>query len=214
MPGIFHHEATYRGGDALAKIAEVSIALCGAGALGSHLADNLARQGFQKLRVIDRDRVEEHNVGTQLYGQSDVGGWKVELLRNQLFRATGIEIDAVRKELTERNIRGLLEPGWLVIDTFDNSTSRELVQRHCRAAGLGCLHAGLFADYGEVIWDEVYRVPRDVSGDVCDYPLARNLVLLTVAVASETVIRSVLTGERANWTITLGDFAVRGNECR
>jgi tRNA A37 threonylcarbamoyladenosine dehydratase len=44
-----------------------------AGALGSQLADNLARQGFQQLRVIDRDCVEEHNVSTQLYGESDVG---------------------------------------------------------------------------------------------------------------------------------------------
>ena len=42
----------------------------------------------------------------------------------------------------------------LVIDTFDNSASRRLLQNHCRAHGLACLHAGLFADYGEVIWDE------------------------------------------------------------
>src|SRR5262245_18932230 len=30
------------------------LTLCGAGALGSHLADNLIRQGFGPLRVIDR----------------------------------------------------------------------------------------------------------------------------------------------------------------
>lgn len=209
MPSKFHHETVYRGADALARLAEVHITLCGAGAVGSQLADNLARQGFQKLRVIDRDRVEEHNVGTQLYGQSEVGGWKVELLRNRLFRATGIEIEAVQKELTDRNVRALLKSSDLVIDAFDNSASRELVQRHCRATSLKCLHVGLNSDYGEVIWDEDYRVPRDVTGDVCDYPLARNLILLSVAVASETLIRFVLGGERKNLSITLRDFAVR-----
>src|SRR5262249_43342265 len=170
MAGKFHHEALYRGAESLAKLADFPLTLCGAGALGSHLADNLARQGFRKLRVIDRDRVEEHNVSTQLYGEGDVGGWKVEVLRQRLFRATGGEVEAVRKQLTDRTARSLRPDGGLVLDTFDNSASRRLVQDHCRDARLACLHVGLYADYGEVIWDEHYRVPPDVAGDVCDYP--------------------------------------------
>ena len=103
MADKFHHERIYRGADLLARLETVPITLCGAGALGSLLADNLARQGFRRWTVIDRDRVEEHNVGTQLYGESEVGAWKVEALRNRLFRAVGVEIEAVAKELTERN---------------------------------------------------------------------------------------------------------------
>jgi molybdopterin/thiamine biosynthesis adenylyltransferase len=209
MAGKLHHEELYRGAGRLARLAEVPLVLCGAGALGSHLADNLARQGFRRLRAIDRERIEEHNVGTQLYGEAEVGAWKVEVLRQRLFRAAGVEADAVRKELNERNARSLLQGAGLVLDTFDNSAARRLVQGACRALALPCLHAGLYADYGEVVWDEVYRVPRDVAGDVCDYPLARNLVLLTVAVASEVVVRFALDGVRQNWSATLGDFAVR-----
>jgi molybdopterin-synthase adenylyltransferase len=209
MAGKFHHEVIYRGAGSLAKLAELNATLCGAGALGSQLADNLARQGVQHLRVIDRDRIEEHNVGTQLYGESEVGAWKVEVLRQRLFRATGIEIDALRKELTDRNARSLLEGAGLVIDTFDNSASRRLIQEHSRREQRPCLHVGLYADYGEVIWDEHYRVPQDVPGNVCDYPLARNLVLLMVALASEVILRFVLDGSRQDWSATLRDFAVR-----
>ncbi len=209
MAGKFHHEELHRGADAVTKLAAVRVTLCGAGALGSHLADNLVRQGFGPLRVIDRDRVEEHNVSTQLYGTSDVGAWKVEVLRNRLFRATGVEVEAVAKELAERNARSLLKGSSLVVDTFDNSSSRQLVQEQCRALAIPCLHAGLYEDYGEVIWDERYRVPSDVAGDVCDYPLARNLVLLVVAVASEALVRFVLDGVRQDWSATLRDFAIR-----
>lgn len=207
MAGMLHHERIYRGPEALAQLAETRVTLCGAGALGSHLADNLVRQGVRQLRVIDRDKVEEQNVGTQLYGDAEVGVRKVEALRNRLFRATGVEVDAIGKELTARNSRGLL--AGLVIDAFDNSASRRLVQETCRSEGLTCLHVGLFADYAEVIWDEHYRVPADVDGDVCDYPLARNLVLLAVAVASEAFMRAVVHGERRNWSLTLRDFGVR-----
>lgn len=208
MPGKFHHESLYRGPEQLSRLADVRLTLCGAGALGSHLADNLARQGFRHLRVIDFDRIEEHNVSTQIYGEQDVGAWKVDVLRNRLFASTGVEIDAVRKELTERTCRKLLNDSDVVVDLFDNSASRQLVQDQCRSAKLNCLHVGLFEDYGEVVWDPQYRVPRDTVGDVCDYPLARNLVLLTAAVASETVVRFVLDGEQQSWSLTLKDFRI------
>jgi molybdopterin-synthase adenylyltransferase len=213
MAGKFHHEAIYRGPALLAKLSELRVILCGAGAVGSNLADNLVRQGVSNLRAIDRDRVEEHNVSTQAYGEGDVGVWKVEALRNRLFRVAGVEVDPVRKELTAQNARQLLGGGGdLIVDAFDNSASRRLVQETARASGVPCLHVGLYADYAEVVWDEHYRVPNDVAGDVCDYPLARNLVLLAVAVASETIVRFAADGRRENWSATLGDFGVRAME--
>ena len=108
-----------------------------------------------------------------------------------------------------RSAKSLLEDGGLIIDSFDNSASRRLVQDQCRALKVTCLHVGLYADYGEVIWDERYRVPQDVAGDVCDYPLARNLILLLIAVASEVLVRFALTGAQQNYSVTLRDFAVR-----
>src|SRR5437870_893835 len=119
MAGKFHHEEIYRGADRVAQLGNVPLTLCGAGALGSHLADNLARQGFGRLRLIDRDRVEQHNVSTQLYGESDVGAWKVDVMRSRLFRAVGVEIEAVQKELNDRTARSLLKESGIVIDTFD-----------------------------------------------------------------------------------------------
>ena len=212
MAGKFHHEQLYRGEELIGKLAALRVVLCGAGAIGSNLADNLIRQGLAKLRAIDHDRIEEHNVSTQLYGEAEVGSFKVEALRNRLFRAAGVEIEPVRKELNAGNAKQLLKDYDLVIDAFDNSSSRQLVQDHCRAAKIPCLHVGLHADYCEVVWDEHYRVPRDVAGDVCDYPLARNIVLLAVVLASEAVLRFIAGGAAQaagrGWSATLGDLSI------
>ena len=208
----FRHEEQYRGREALQRLAEARLVLCGAGAVGSNLADGLARQGACFLRVVDLDRVEEGNLGTQLWTRDDVGAFKAEALRNHLFRAVGVEIDAVPKRLAEGNMRKLLAGAELVIDGFDNSASRRLVAEHCAGAGIPCLHVGLSAEYAEVLWNEGYRVSEDAGVDVCDYPLARNLVQLAVAVAAETVIRFLTTGARENRTVTLRDFAVRAAE--
>ena len=209
MAGKFHHEEIYRGAGAARRLAEPLVVLCGAGALGSNLADNLTRQGLRRLRAIDRDRVEEHNVGTQVYGEGDVGAWKVEVLRNRLFRSVGVEIEARREELGPGNAGKLLEGADIVVDAFDNSASRALVKEGAARLGIPCLHAGVAADYGEVVWDPAYRVPGDAGADVCDYPLARNLVLLVVAVASEAIVESILGGARRSWSVTLRDLSVR-----
>ena len=101
--------------------------------------------------------------------------------------------------------------GDLVIDAFDNSTSRQAVQHHARQTKVPCLHAGLFEDYCEIIWDEQYRVPSEAvnAPAVCDYPLARNIVLLAVAIASETVVQFITDASRVSRSATLRDFGVR-----
>ncbi|MFN8658028.1 MAG: ThiF family adenylyltransferase [Candidatus Obscuribacterales bacterium] len=204
----FHHEQIFRGQDAMRKIAGASVLICGAGALGSNLAETLARMGVTNMTVIDKDRVEEHNVGTQVYSLDDVGGQKAELLRNLLYREVGVEITARAQELTEKNVSKLLKGATLVVDVFDNTASRRLVTDYCRDNGIACLHAGMNDAYGEVIWNEKYRVPSDAGIDVCDYPLARNLVTLVVSVAAEVLVRYVLTGQKRNYSVTVGDLSI------
>jgi molybdopterin/thiamine biosynthesis adenylyltransferase len=208
MSGKLLHEEIYRGSAGLAKLSALQVVLCGAGAVGSNLADNLTRQGFSKLRAIDHDRIEEHNVSTQLYGVSEVGVWKVEALRNRIFRGAGVEIETERKELTERNAGALLKDADVILDTFDNSAARQLVQIEARRVGKPCLHIGVSGDYAEVIWDERYKVPRDVGEDACNYPLARNLVLLAVAIASETLVGFAIDGVRLDRSVTLRDLRI------
>ena len=49
----------------------------------------------------------------------------------------------------------------------------------------------------------------DALDDVCDYPLARNLALLTATAACESALAFLLDGERREFTITLADLAIR-----
>ncbi len=114
------------------------------------------------MTVIDFDRVEQHNLGTQSYEEGDIGALKVDALRARCYRATGVEIVVVSQPLTERNAAKLLRHADLVLDTFDTSASRRLVTDTCATLGRPCLHLGMHTDYGEVHWNEGYRVPGDV----------------------------------------------------
>jgi len=208
----FLHESLMRGEDALKKIAEAHITVCGVGAIGSNLTENLARQGFKDFFIIDFDRIEEHNIGTQSYHADEVGMQKVRALRNHLFRISKVLAECTELELDEANARRFLSEPGIVIDSFDNRASRKVVTEFCAQTKKDCLHLGLNEAYGEVMWNEEYRIPQDRGVDACNYPLARNIIILTVAVASETLIDFVLTGKKTNRFITLKDFTIEEME--
>jgi molybdopterin/thiamine biosynthesis adenylyltransferase len=205
----FFHEQLHRNPDVMRRITDFPVTVCGAGALGANIVESLARQGFATIRVIDRDRIEERNLSTQPYYATDVGAFKAKILANALYRALGLKLDARTDDVTTSNAAKLLKESALVVDAFDNSGSRQTVKDHCASANLDCLHAGLARGYAEVIWHEKYRVPSATQDDVCDYPLARNLVMLTVAVACEAIVKFIANGEKPSFTITLDDFAVK-----
>jgi len=203
------HETHYRMPSAMQRLKDARITVCGAGALGANAAESLARQGVGTLVLIDRDRVEESNLCTQPYLRTDVGAPKARVMAHALTRAVGCAVSGQCLELGTVNARKLLKGSTLVLELFDNTVSRALVQKTCAELGIPCVHAGTHADYSEITWDPGYRVPDDTGLDPCNYPLARNLVLLTVAALGEVVVDFLVNGVMRNLTLTLRDLCVR-----
>lgn len=207
------HEIVYRGEEVIESIGKLPVVVCGVGAIGSNLVDNMVRQGFRDITVIDDDRIEEHNRHTQVWQRRDVGSLKVQAMKSHVFNAMQVSIKDQKLRLTGSTAKKLLPKDSLVIDGFDNSESRQVVKDYCEANDIDCLHVGLFENYAEVIWNESYLVPGDAqAADVCEYPLARNVILLAISVATDVVIRYVASGEREQYTITLKDFRISPKE--
>ena len=207
------HEVAWRGDDYAAKLANKLVTVCGCGALGSNLVDSLARMGVPKIRVVDFDRIEASNVGTQVWSSSDVGAFKTEAMKRHAFKAAGVEIEAITKMLDESNVKSTFRHSQLVVDCFDNADSRRVVRDACKLHSMPCLHAGMSNDgFAEVTWNDSYKIPKaNAGGDPCDVPLTRSLVLLTVGVMVEEIMNFFLAkkARMKNWTITINDLQIR-----
>ena len=59
---------------------ERTITVVGAGGLGSPTVIGLAKTGFKRIRVVDFDKVETHNLPTQFFTKADVGVSKADAL--------------------------------------------------------------------------------------------------------------------------------------
>lgn len=203
------HERLYRSNETIKRVSSASICICGCGAIGANLADSLSRMGVRHIRLIDFDRVEQHNIGTQPWLNEDIGMKKVVALFNIIYRATRFSPVTSDNKLDAGNQSKLIGKPDLIIDAFDNSDSRGCVVAYADRTHIPCLHIGLAADYAEIIWNERYKVPQASGADDCNYPLARTTIMLAVAVATEVVIRFIDKKIMRNYTITLNDFAIK-----
>lgn len=208
------HERAYRSEEVLDKVARFRIAMFGCGAVGSNLAILLARMGFIKFLLIDGDRVNLDNLGSQAYRFEHQGRYKADSLQfilGMLFPPYEMPLPKVhhrhlhsvndmRRALGYRHYAG--DVG-LVIDSTDNHAARELVTTFCREWELNCLHVGMNGAYGEVSWNENYQVPQDLEDlpDDCAHPFSITLVYRLAALAAESVLAFVADGEKVNYRI-------------
>lgn len=146
----------------------MKILFCGGGALGSHallIGRSLGRSldAAVELAVVDFDRVETGNLRSQWFVKPMVGKHKASALKLQLLNFHGVTLKDYPVRLTADNIGTLFDGVGLLVDTFDNAASRQLVQDHARSRGLPCVHAGLAAEgaFGVVRWDATFVVDHE-----------------------------------------------------
>lgn len=79
----------------------LDVTIIGAGSTGSFTALNLAKMGISKIKVIDFDIVEAHNLPNQFYRTQDINKPKVEALKEIIKDFTEVEIEAENLEIKE-----------------------------------------------------------------------------------------------------------------
>ena len=92
----FKHELEYRGESVMDSFHE-KIVICGCGAIGSNLADNLVRTGFTNIKLVDFDRVEEHNLSTQIYTSDSIGQKKSRRWPSMFFLLRILKLKSIIK---------------------------------------------------------------------------------------------------------------------
>jgi len=107
------------------------VVVIGCGALGTVIATSLVRAGVGKIRIIDRDFIEYHNLQRQvLFDEDDI--------KNQLPKAiaaerhlkrvnSSVEIEGIAADVHYANIERLVTSADLILDGLDNLETRLLV---------------------------------------------------------------------------------------
>lgn len=181
------------------------IIIFGCGALGSQMAFHLAREG-RSFVFVDDDVVEAGNIqsATTMYATYQVGARKAVALAEMIYRLRRCDVRAEAKTVDARNVAKLAEGCNVIVDAFDNTAARRLVN------GLGgnVLHAGVGDTIsGYVAWGTNYPLPSvdrpRGQNPVCTRDLGARILRMTAVVAADTVDEFIASGERREWLVGL-----------
>jgi len=140
------------GGVGQRKLKESSVAVVGAGGIGSAVIPALAGAGIGRLTIIDDDVVELGNLHRQpLYRERDAGYSKADLALQFVQRLNRfVKATPVQERVTPENARALLGGHDLVLDGSDNFATRLAVSDACVALGIPLVSAAAAQFQGQV----------------------------------------------------------------
>lgn len=153
------------------KLAASRILLVGCGALGSAIAQYLARAGVGQLRIVDRDLVDLTNLHRQvLFTESDA----LEQTPKALAAATAlreanstIQIEPFVTDLHSGNLHELADPRPdLIVDGTDNAQTRYLLNDFSIASNIPWIYGACIGVEGRVL----AIVPSHTACLRCLYP--------------------------------------------
>ncbi|PNZ66240.1 thiamine/molybdopterin biosynthesis protein [Staphylococcus croceilyticus] len=137
-------------------LSNAKILILGAGALGSHVAELLARMGAHHLAIVDMDIVEESNLHRQaLYTEDDATNMvpKVYAVKEKLAQInSNVEVQAFYQEIDSTNIEDIInkvQPD-IVIDGMDHFKIRYLINEVCHKHHLPWVYGAAVGSKGTV----------------------------------------------------------------
>lgn len=144
------------GGAGQLRLKCATVALIGAGGIGSPAIQYLAAAGVGTLRIIDDDAVALSNLQRQtLFGTRDVGTSKVVAAAQAAARLNGeVRVEMRRERVDAVNVRALVEGADVVLDGCDNFATRLAVADACLALRIPLVSAAVGQFEGQLA---VYR---------------------------------------------------------
>jgi adenylyltransferase/sulfurtransferase len=140
------------GGVGQKKLKSASVAVIGAGGIGSAVIPALAGAGIGRLTIIDADTVHESNLHRQpLFRERDAGYSKSDLALQFVHRLNRfVDATPIQKRIDSGNAAGLLYAHDLVIDGSDNFATRLAVSDACVRLRIPLLSAAAVQFQGQV----------------------------------------------------------------
>ncbi|MDT7779177.1 MAG: molybdopterin-synthase adenylyltransferase [Acidobacteriota bacterium] len=216
------------GEDGQRRLLGSRVLVVGCGALGSSQVEMLARAGVGRLRVVDRDFVEESNLQRQtMFAERDArerAPKAVAAVRRVAEINSDVECEAVVADVNGSNVERFIEGCDVVLDGTDNFATRFLLNDACVKRGVAWVYGAAVGSYGVTLTIRPLEsaclrcvfaeVPAAGSAPTCETAGVIMPIISVVAAVQVTEALKLLTGRTENLQGGLMQFDVWRNEWR
>ncbi|MCL2655277.1 MAG: HesA/MoeB/ThiF family protein [Coriobacteriia bacterium] len=132
-----------------ALLADCRVLVVGAGGLGSHVLEGLARLGVGHISVCDPDVIEASNLNRQLLAlETTIGRPKAELARERAAQVNSeVEVRAYQEAFPSARLEAELGSADLAIDCLDSIEARLVLEARCHEAGVPLVYGSIAGAY-------------------------------------------------------------------
>ena len=161
------------------KLSAGSVVIIGCGALGTVIADILARAGVGRIKIIDRDFIERHNLQRQVL-------FDEENILNNLPKAIAAErhlkkvnpsiyIEGIVADVNYSNVERFIQGADVVMDGLDNMETRYLINDACLKHEIPWVYGGAVSASGMTMT----ILPHDTPCLRCIFPSPAGDTIMT-----------------------------------
>ncbi|MSO23003.1 MAG: thiazole biosynthesis adenylyltransferase ThiF [Acidobacteria bacterium] len=196
------------GNDGQQRLAKSLVVVLGCGALGTVQAEALCRAGVGRLRIVDRDFVEESNLQRQtLFTEEDARSVMPKAVAAQ--RRLGqinsdVEVEAFVADVNVKNIEGLVQGAICILDATDNFETRFLINDAAIKHRIPWVYGAAVGSYGvsmTVLPQEtpclrcvLEKLPAPGSSPTCDTAGVLSPIVNVVASVQVAEALKILSG--------------------
>ncbi len=134
------------------KLGNGNVVIIGCGALGSHIATLLVRAGVGKVRIVDRDFIEYHNLQRQvLFDEEDIkAGLPKAIAAERHLRKinSSVEAEGIVADANYTNMEKFCSGADVILDGLDNFETRLLINDVALKHRIPWVYGGAIASNG------------------------------------------------------------------
>ncbi|AUB55077.1 MULTISPECIES: HesA/MoeB/ThiF family protein [Methanobacterium] len=151
------------------KLLNSLITVVGCGGIGGATTEMLARMGFGKLKIVDKDVFEISNINRQLMSSLEsVGMPKTHVTKERLESLNpSVEVEVFNEELTDKNVLKILKGSQIVVDALDNLLTRIIISRCTEKLDIPFVHGAIHGTMGQITvfnrstpkYEDLFKLP-------------------------------------------------------
>jgi len=216
------------GAEGQARLRAARVLVVGCGALGSAQVEALARAGVGRLRVADRDFVEESNLQRQtMFTEHDARERlpkAIACARHVAEINADVVVEAEVLDVHQGNVERLVADCDLVLDGTDNFATRYLVNEACVKHNVNWIYGAAVGSYGVTMTIRAHvspclrcvfeEPPAPGSAPTCDTAGVIMPIISVVAAVQVSEALKLLTGHTESLHNSLMQFDVWQNVWR
>ena len=154
--------------EAQEKLSNAKVLVIGAGGLGCPILQYLVAAGVGHIGIADDDTISYSNLNRQiLFGQQDVGSFKVDIAKEKLLLMNEtIAIKTWKQRWSQKDCLNHFKDYNIIIDATDNFASRYLINDACVLLGKPLVFGAVSKFEGQVA---VFNVPINEKEKTVNY---------------------------------------------